>query len=253
MNMREQIESRFRRELDGYRRVGAIASDLWQRHAALPRYDPGRPSTKAVLGLYTLARKRFPAVELLAREGFGQEAMIVARSLANLCIDLGYICKDECDVRARQWMAVGRLSLRDMARKGGVDPGDDRAVDWTAVAAQAKTWKQTHISTRAQAGDLHDLYAYVYQHGSVYEHSDSWSALEVLEFVDDAVELQSDPSPHLCDTALLSSLWSFGQTSAIAAEFWCFPSNGREEILAEIQDSFQAIVKKRDPQFKLGL
>ena len=240
MNMREQIESRFRRELDGYRRVGAIAFDLWQRHATLPHYDPRRPSTKAVLGLHTLARKRFPAVELLAREGFGQEAMIVARSLANLCIDLGYICKDERDVRARQWMAVGRLSLRDMARKGGAaDRSDGPDVDWNVVTALAKAWKQTTIESRAQTADLTTLYQYAYRHGSVYEHSDSWSALEMLDFFDDAVELRSDPSPHLCDTALLSALWSFGQTCAFAAEFWRFPSNGRDEILAVIQDSFQ--------------
>jgi hypothetical protein len=50
----------------------------------------------------------------LAREGYSEDAMDPARSLTNLCIDLGYICHSDSETRARQWIAIGSLERLKM-------------------------------------------------------------------------------------------------------------------------------------------
>jgi len=103
-----QIEAQYSRELDGYVRLGELAWILLQRNHSKVAIDTTRPSTAAVLGLHAKARKSFQAIDVLAREGFGEDAMIVARSLTNLnlCIDLGYISRTDSENRARQWMGT---------------------------------------------------------------------------------------------------------------------------------------------------
>ena len=107
MSLRMEIEAQYSRELDGYVRLGELAWSLLQRNQSRVAIDTARPSTAAVLGLHATARKSFQAIDVLAREGFGEDAMIVARSLTNLCIDLGYICRTDSENRAREWMAPG--------------------------------------------------------------------------------------------------------------------------------------------------
>jgi hypothetical protein len=51
-------------------------------------------TTRAALGLLGKSRKSADAVYLASRYGYGEDAMILAHSLANFCIDLRFICGD---------------------------------------------------------------------------------------------------------------------------------------------------------------
>jgi len=124
------IRAKFEKELTGYERLLAKADELFGRNQAKAFLDTARPSTAAVLGLYTKARKSIVALHVLATSGYGEDAMIIARSLINLCIDLGYICRTDSDDRARQWIARGRVSRREMAQAFGLTPPDEMTVDW---------------------------------------------------------------------------------------------------------------------------
>jgi len=81
MALRDDIECKYARELGGYRRLHEIAHARWHENESKIHLDEARPSTAAVLGLYAKARKTFSALETLVRDGFGEDAMILARSL----------------------------------------------------------------------------------------------------------------------------------------------------------------------------
>ncbi len=240
MSLRMEIEAQYSRELDGYVRLGELAWTLSQRNQSLVAIDTARPSTAAVLGLHAKARKSFQAIDVLAREGYGEDAMIVARSLVNLCIDLGYICRTDSENRARQWMARGRVSRRDMAKTFHRTPSDESTVDWTVMITRAKEWKDVSILNRAKDAGLLNFYEIAYRHGSVYEHSDAWGALAFLDLVADAVEVQPDPSPHLVDNALLIGAFAFAQVVQTVAEFWKFDFGGLDtEIHTVVSTAFE--------------
>lgn len=241
MSVRAEIETRYRRELEGYRRLGVVAYELSQQNESRVALNTARPSTAAVLGLNAKARKTFLAIETVACEGFGEDAMILARSLTNLCIDLGYICRTDSENRAQQWMAQGRVSRRKIAGTFGHRPPDETAVDWTVMTARARQWKAVRIFDRAKDADLLNFYEVAYRHGSVYEHSDAWGALAFLDIVDDAVEVQPDPSPRLVDTALLAGAFAFAQVVEITGRFWGFEFSGRDtQMCSVLTTAFQS-------------
>lgn len=229
MSLQDEIEARYRRELDGCRQLWELAGTLWERNASRVTLDTGRPSTAAVLGLHAKARKTFRAIGLLARQGYGEDRIILARSLINLCIDLGYICREDSDDRARQWMARGRISRRELGERFGVKPPDEAKVDWAVMTTQAKKWKAVPIFDRAKDADLLNFYEVAYRHGSVFEHSDAWGALAFLDIVEDEVEIQADPSPDNVDFALLGGAFAFAQIVETSGQFWQFEFAGLDE------------------------
>lgn len=229
-----EIESKYAREFAGYRRLGGLADELWQRNKARPALDTSRPATAAVLGLYAKAKKSFQAIEQLAAAGFGEDAMIIARSLTNLCIDLAYICRTDSDDRARQWIARGRVSRRTLANTFGHDPPDEAKVDWAKVTARANQWEGKKIRGRADDAGLMNFYRIAYQHGSVFEHSDAWGALAFLDIVDDAVEVQTEPSQQHVGTALLAGAFAFAQTVQTTGVFWGFDFGGLDAEMERV-------------------
>lgn len=236
MSLQEEIEARYGREFDGCRQLWALAGTLWERNASRVTLDTGRPSTAAVLGLHAKARKTFRAIGLLARQGYGEDGIILARSLTNLCIDLGYICQEESksDDRARQWMARGRISRRDLGQRFGVKPPDEGTVDWAVMTSRAEQWKDVPIFDRAKSADLLNFYEVAYRHGSVFEHSDAWGALAFLDIVEDQVEIQADPSPDNVDFALLGGAFAFAQIVETSGQFWHFEFAGLHEEMRNV-------------------
>jgi hypothetical protein len=234
MSIRDEIEAKYSRELEGYRQLGGLAHDLLVQNEHRMALDTARASTAAAMGLHAKARKSFLALELIAREGFGEDAMILARSLTNLCIDLGYICRADSDNRARQWMARGRVSRRQLAQTFGLVPPDENEVDWPAMMALAKKWRDVPIVDRAKDAELVNFYEIAYRHGSVFEHSDAWGALAFLEIVDNVVAIQPNPSPRLVGTALLAGAFAFAQIVEIAGHFWSFDFFGRDAEMHSI-------------------
>jgi hypothetical protein len=73
--------------------MGTVDS-LVERNEGKAALDLRRWATRAALGLFGKSRKSADAVYLTARYGYGEDAMILSRSLVNICIDLKFICGD---------------------------------------------------------------------------------------------------------------------------------------------------------------
>jgi len=128
----------------------SLADGLYQRNEGKAVLDRTRYSAMAVASLYGKARKQMEAIYLLASQGYGEDAMILARSLANLCIDLGYVTAeaDQTETRARRWTAKGRVERRKFSKGVGTTPPDEATVDWGKEEALADEWPKT-IEQRA--------------------------------------------------------------------------------------------------------
>ncbi len=117
------------------------------------------------------------AVISLGTRGYVEDALVLARSLASLAIDVAYLSAKDAE-RFVTYRATGREARRRMAEQCGFAAPDADATDWDDVKARAKRWKRGGaIYTRAQKADCLRLYEYAYRHGSSFEHSDAWSLL----------------------------------------------------------------------------
>lgn len=104
----------------------------------------------AVVFLHAKARKTFGAILLLAREGYGEDAMILARSLTNVCIDLAYLTAADTPERVRVWLASARIQLRRWATSLGRTLQAD-TVNWDEEEELAKKW--LNLAERAARSD----------------------------------------------------------------------------------------------------
>jgi hypothetical protein len=113
---------------------------VYQRNEAKAILDRSPQATLAVASLYAKGRKQAEALELIASKGYGEDdALILARSLVNLCIDLAYITTDpsQTEDRARRWAAKGRVVRREFGNRVGTTPPDENDTDWPAEEALA--------------------------------------------------------------------------------------------------------------------
>jgi hypothetical protein len=121
------------------------------------------------------AIKTARAVLLLANRDYAEDAIILARSLAQLTIDLAYLSANDRE-RFISYRAVGRTARRRMAEQCGFSPPDASKTDWDDVKVRARRWQQGGaIRERSEKSNRLRLYDYAYRHGSSYEHSDAWS------------------------------------------------------------------------------
>lgn len=197
---------------------------LLSRNEGKAVLDLRRWATRAALGLMGKARKSADAIYLNARYGYGEDAMIVSRSLVNLCIDLRFICGDTeaSESRARSWIARGRTGRRYFAKKVGTEPPDESRVNWVEETALADQWASTNIYRRAEQSGLLNFYNLPYRHGSVFEHSDSWSALSFLDLTETEVLVTPDPSDRFIDLALIAGTCSLAQVAEDFGKYYSF-------------------------------
>ena len=212
--------------------VLSLVDDLYRRNLAKVVLDPSRCAS-----LYGKARKQMKAIHILASSGYGEDAMILARSLTNLCIDLGYITTEpaQTETRARRWIANGRVQRRKFSRRVGTTPPDEATVDWGKEEALADEWPKT-IDKRAEVAGLENFYNLPYRHGSSCEHSDSWSATSFLELnnVGKTVDMLTAPSDRFVDLALLTLACCTAEIASRFGNFYEFDFAGVNEEMAEL-------------------
>jgi hypothetical protein len=146
----------------------------------------------------------------LGSRGYAEDAFVLARSLANLAIDVSYLKKEDTE-RFKTYRAVGREARRRMAEQCGFAPPDAAVLDWKAVKSRAKRWQRPGaLADRATKGDCLRLYQYAYRHGSSYEHSDAWSLLTYER-----------KNAHAREVVLNVSLLIVAYALAKACQAWC--------------------------------
>jgi hypothetical protein len=198
-------------------------------------------ATRAALGLFGKSRKCADAVYLTSRYGYGQDAMILSRSLVNICIDLKFVCGDReaSEARARTWMARGKVGRRAFASRVGAVPPDESRVDWVQEGKLAKEWEAKNIYQRAEITGLLNFYNLPYRHGSVFEHSDSWGALAFVDFDATEARILPDPSEHFVDLALLSASCALAQVGEDFGRYYDFEFAGAiGEMEAAVRKGF---------------
>lgn len=226
---------RFSREFAGYIKIGELVGDLWKANSEKALIEPARPSTLAVGSLYAKGRKGFRATGEIAAVGYGEDGLIIARSLTNLCIDLAYICAAKSDARGRQWVANGRLARRTFLRKFGRASEDEMKIDWAEAEVEADRWRKVKIFDRAKHANLQEMYEVAYALGSSVEHSDAWSAGSYFVGVDgDRIRAQTGPSEQFVDLALLTAAQAFTRAVRTAGKFWQFDFAGRDDEMERI-------------------
>ena|ERR1700730_6143504 len=213
--------------------IMATFDSVLKRNEGKAALDLRRWATRAALGLMGKARKSADAVYLNARYGYGEDAMIVSRSLVNLCIDLRFICGelDESETRARRWIARGRVGRRDFAKRVGTEPPDESRVDWAKEKALSEEWNATSIYRRAELSGLLNFYNLPYRHGSVFEHSDSWSALSFLNLTETEIVVTPGPSARFVDLALISGGCSLAQVAVDFGKYYGFDMGDAPQVM----------------------
>jgi len=158
--------------------------------------------------LFGKATKTQDAIRGLCESGFGQDAVILTRSLVNPVINVWYIGGDPQE-RTKDYIAAGRKVRRDYLERFPGRPGPLPALDadWEEVKQRAKRWNDVNIEMRAKGSPLDDVYREVYRYGSSLDHSDSWSGNQYVGPRDgETFVINNGPSDDLVGIALGSAL-----------------------------------------------
>src|SRR5262245_944379 len=201
-DVRATIAAKFSQEFAAYERLGTLAQELLDANGDNVVSAPGRPSTVVVAALFAKAMKTFHAVHTLARVGYGEDAMDLARTLTNLCIDLSYICDNDSDSRARQWMAIGPLERLKMRRAVTGKLTKREEARYGRLKTVTKSWTDLKSEGRAKKANRAMLYEVGFRHGSSYSHSDSWSTGSFLRDAGEVIHALNEPSEICVDEAL---------------------------------------------------
>jgi hypothetical protein len=144
----------------------------------LVRKEVSRDNDGDILeGLLDKGVKTANGILVLVKRDYPEDALILARSLAGLAIDVAYLSARDRD-RFISYRAVGREARRRMAEQVSQKPPDADATDWKDVKERVKRWQRGGaIRQRAEKSERLTLYEWAYRHGSSFEHSDAWSLM----------------------------------------------------------------------------
>lgn len=229
----------------GFDNVVRLCDELFKRNEAKVHVNTRRLATGAALGLYPKTRRAIDALRLLATTGYGAEAVVLARSMVNTCIDIRYICGDaeHAEARARRWLANGRVSEQALLARWNVPPRRDDRVDWVEERKLAAEWRNVTIERRAAEAGLETFYA-TYRDGSSVEHSDAFSVAWFLEITDDHARMQVQPSADWVEQSLVMGALAWGEISMTFAKFYQFDvADYEKRTLTAFKTAFESEIR----------
>jgi hypothetical protein len=221
-NVEREIQAACEKELALIGEALAITEEVLRANEHKLRRSPGTGSAEAVSGLFAKGWKTIHAIRLLAEQGYGQDALILLRSLVNLTIDLAYICASEPEKRVAQWIAYAQMNRRRLASEVGRNLPEEAAVDWKKIEHQSHTWDGLKLKGRADSAGLQNFYGKMYRFGSMFEHPDAWGASTYIEENQKGVTLNVEPSPLLTCSAIGGSLLCLGVAIECLGKFFEF-------------------------------
>ena len=212
-DVRAAIRERYGKALQACEELAALDRDI---RAAHPISAKGGGKLAAVF-LHAKTRKTFNALLLVAREGYGEDALILARSLTSLCIDLAYLTAADTPARVRVWLAYARVQLRKWALSLGRVLQVD-TVNWAEEEELAKRW--LNLAERAARSDTQNFYNLAYRHGSIYEHSDAASFEPFLAVTAQGFIAKSGPSDAMLFDVVTIASTAFAEVVSRWARFF---------------------------------
>ena len=200
-----------------------LATSALGRNQSKLRTDPGSGAPEAVAAFFAKGWKTIRAVRLLAVDGYGEDAMILLRSLTNVAIDMAFICSDNTEERLMRWVASARVARRRLAEHLGMPLPDEEGTDWNAVEAEANQWSGGGIRQRAEAAGVEHLYMFMYRFGSGFEHPDAWMLSDYVSVRDGRITMEkTEPSPQYVGNALTGAAICLGAMVGCLAQFFAF-------------------------------
>ena len=217
-----------------------LATSSVGRNQSKLRTRPGSGTAQAVAALFAKGWKTIRALRLLAANGYGEDGMILLRSLTNLAIDMAFLCRDNTEERLVQWVASARVTRHGLAQQLGVPLPDEEGTDWNAVEAEANQWNGRGIRQRAEAAGVEHLYMFMYRLGSGFEHPDAWMISDYVSETDGNITLETEPSPRHVGSALSGAGICLGAMLVCLAQLFAFEHVEELERLQRILDAFGA-------------
>ena len=236
-NIEEAIKTKYGKCFAGCEQLMKVAATLEERNSGKLILDAQHPATGGMAFFYAKANKSFRATQLLAAAGYGEDALVLARSMTSLCIDAAYVSQGDSDERARDWIAVGEVARRKIAGEQGIKLPEEPGIPWEEYQRREKRWRGLGTHGRAQAAGKLDVYNLAYRHGSSFEHSDSWSSIAYMTWGEKIVELHTAPSDALVWHALIVGAHAFGSVMIDWGRFFHMDVDAAEKRAADLFES----------------
>ena len=138
--------------------LGRTIEEIWLANKGRIRVHG--PAQRVLAVLSGKATKTLDAIRILCESGFGQDAVILTRSLVNLVINVWYIGpasnpdEQALDYNASGWKAWHKF-LRDFP--GRRDPPPELP-NFAEIEERAKRWDDVSIFEKASGSDLQETY-----------------------------------------------------------------------------------------------
>ncbi|OGF25280.1 hypothetical protein A2303_03135 [Candidatus Falkowbacteria bacterium RIFOXYB2_FULL_47_14] len=188
---------------------------------------PEPKEEKAGLLLYAVGKadKTLCAIVLLCRNGMGEDALILCRSIFEICITVEYIFKDQTDYRAKRYFSYDWVQRKKMLGYISTVPHMKKYLtpDNLQIANDIKknakkvnmlykygsTWSDKSIYEMASDVGFLDLYQTAYRIQCNLSHSNPRSMNDYFKEENGHLIINSGPSDNLVQETLVTSFHSY--------------------------------------------
>lgn len=232
--IRKTIQLQYGKTLEACHALAELDREIRQRNPI-----SAKGPVTAIVYLHAKAAKTYRAILILAAQGYGEDALILARSLTNLAIDVAYLTVENSTDRVRAWVAYAQIQLRKWANAMEQPLATD-TVDWEQASELAKTWP--NIADRATASGTENFYSRAYRHGSIYEHSDAAGFDSFLTPTATGFRVTLGPSDALVGEALTVAPVAFAEViTRWAAAFHVGLGDAESRMRAIVETALKAL------------
>lgn len=193
--------------------------------------------------------KTLMAISLLCKQGFGQDAAMLSRSLFELALTVNYIMSDETDGLIKRFFAYDWVQREEMYDYSKNDDDEYENIKKKAEIAnksyqyKKKGWSKINIYQMAKICGWKNMYKTIYKILCAFTHVNTRSFNDYLK-VDDKGNflVDSGPNESLIDETLILSVYSYLQ---ILYYFDDYFNKGYKNKLNKIEDEINKICKMK--------
>jgi hypothetical protein len=207
-------------------------------HLFKKEFHPNSPKEDFLIYSFGKAYKTHSAILILCKNGYGQDAAILARSLFELAITSLYILKDSTNNKAERWFDYDwirrnkmyeymKLESRfiELLKEKSKDLPEDPMIEIKRMAQEMQKkhnyksglgWSDKNIFDMTRDVNLESLYPTVYKLHTEIHHSGVGSINDYFSQEEDAIVADVGPSQKWVDETLVGSFHFF----SILVEKW---------------------------------
>lgn len=196
----QDIAARFREHFRVLDAMDAEIMKMLKHHDGKLRAD--NASQIAVGFLFGKSLKSMDAARLLASKGYGEDSLILLRTVLEALFSAAYITDTDPEERAKNWIADGYQEQVAFLGKFPEEPPPPWVGRWDPAEVKKRAARWPHIRERAEKSGLSKLSQKEYPFLCSLAHSDAWSSLTYLDDKE-GFQVRTEPSIKHVDIALL--------------------------------------------------